>query len=1614
VSPRQKELTATRWGGLRRVVAGVALTALAVGGLSAISLATPPAADAAPGNPGTPSAPTTVYTEDFQNVADITPIQRLTDYTGATGQKYTANQAWLQNCNGWIAAYAQNNAAPAQVADCTGAGASAAAGRDAWNKSQQLAWAIGQANGLARPDYNFADTAFTAGNPGAGLVEFQTATNIPFTAANRFVSFSADVAAINCNVAVPLLQFQLLNDAGTATNAGSQVNGCANGRAISVPATGPTPAGTVNVTNATSNGAVLFNGSSVGIRMVNNQGSGTGNDHTIDNIRILDVTPQLDKAFSPTSIRTGGTSTLTFTVTNTSELGAKNGWSFTDNLPAGLTVANSTVGGTCAATKTATAGATSIAITDGQLNANQASCTITVQVTGNKAGSYTNGPDNVTTVGLNPPGDTTLTITDPPVWTCSANGYLFQSPNAGGHQIYQVDLVSGAATQIGSTADNVNAVGYNTLDNYVYGWDVDTATIVRVAADGSLTNLGRPAGLPASPGFQVGDFDDAGHLFLQRGGTLDGSWVEIDLAPGSSTYGQVVDSGSVTKPAGIGVLPSDWVFVDGAFYGIGNNTSSTGAGRLIRFDATTHSYQDLGALPNTSSASTYGAGYADAAGNLYFSDNGSGAIFRVDPTNRTALRISTGPASAGNDGARCATAPIPTITVTKTVDGRDVPQDQFTVGLRNSGNTVLTSATTTGTNTTASTTDWPVSQGATYTITDAMAAGSGSPLSRYDASVVCTDADGNTVSTGGSTGAWTLRVADATYYTCNVTNAALEDPKLTVTKTADTTDLPQPGDTVTYTVTAKNTSSQPFTAAAPARVSDDMSEVLDDAELDEGSLAATIDGDAVADPTFTSPNLTWSGPLGAGKSVVLTYTVTYNGEGDHVMTNNACVPEADTTEGADSCVSVRIPAPAIDDWKTVERNGSILTYTLHFQNKGAATGPVNKVDNLTGVLDDATVTTEPETATGPLTATRDDNIIRITGNLPAGQTSTITYTVTFKPVDERGDNEAKNFLLDPNTPPPSTCTPTDEQRPDCTVTPLPALQVSKSVDPKSGTTVTAGQVLTYTLTFDNSTGKADAPVTGWKDDLSKVLDDAAVTTQPASGMDSLDVSDIENRAFTVGGTVPAGEAGTVTYKVTVKADGARGDNNLGNALSDGGPCAPGLCTENPVPEVVSSKTVDPKSGTEVTPGQVLTYTLTFTNKGKAAGDVDKTDDLTKVVDDATVTKQPTVSDKALESTKVADGYQITGTLAAGQTVKVTYQVTVKADGQRGDSQLGNFLVNTGDEPVCNEDRTNCTENPVTSIVDWKTVDPATTTDVVPGQVLTYTLHFKNNGGKAGTVKKDDDITHAIDDATVTKQPTVQGGNLKATTFGTDNRAHVTGSLPAGATATVTYQLTVKAAGKLGDGIAANFLLNSNEEPPKSPVCKPTSEQFPDCTVNPIGALKVTKIVDPNTGTTVHPGDTLHYTLSFENVGAGTAKVNHVDDMTGVLDDADVTSQPVASNKALTLSKITDAKLTITGTLAAKQKVIVTYAVTTKPFAQQGDHVMENYLDPVGTPPAPKCVSTDPTCTSNPIAAPPAGLAFTGTELVGPGIGLALMLLALGGGLLVVRRRRNTGDVQENA
>lgn len=325
--------------------------------------------------------------------------------------------------------------------------------------------------------------------------------------------------------------------------------------------------------------------------------------------------------------------------------------------------------------------------------------------------------------------------------------------------------------------------------------------------------------------------------------------------------------------------------------------------------------------------------------------------------------------------------------------------------------------------------------------------------------------------------------------------------------------------------------------------------------------------------------------------------------------------------------------------------------------------------------------------------------------------------------------------------------------------------------------------------------------------------------------------------------------------------------------------------------------------------------------------------------------------------------------------------------------------------------------PVPRLSAWKTV-VASDRPLRPGSTLTYTLHFANTGTAPAPVDKVDDLTQAIDDATVTTPPTASSRDLQVTGFGADHRSRITGTVPVGATVTATYTLTVKPSGQLGDGVAANFLQDPTDAAPTSPACAPADPRQPDCTVSRIGDLEVSKSVDPDTGTIVSSGDTLRYTLSFENVGGGPVAVDHTDHLAKVLDDATVASAPASSDEALTVSEIAGGAFAVTGTLAAGQRVAVTYEIKVKPYAEQGDHALENHLAATGTAPASACVATDQLCTRNLIGAPvppPAGpkapegpkapaLAATGSDLGGPAAGLALLLMAIGGTVLALRRR----------
>ena len=212
-------------GALALVVSTVSAGALVLTGAPAL---------AAPGTPGTPQAPSVAFQENFENGVGNAPVG-LAAYTGASGQKYTADPAWLANCNGQVRSY---NTPSTTLGNCQIEGDAA--------HLNQLTYALGAHAGSATPATNHAVTAYTENNPGANATEFRTATNIPLASSSgRFLTFSVDTAAQNCNASAPLYQFAFLDQAGTATNVGGQLNACSSGKTVNVPASGSIATGMI-------------------------------------------------------------------------------------------------------------------------------------------------------------------------------------------------------------------------------------------------------------------------------------------------------------------------------------------------------------------------------------------------------------------------------------------------------------------------------------------------------------------------------------------------------------------------------------------------------------------------------------------------------------------------------------------------------------------------------------------------------------------------------------------------------------------------------------------------------------------------------------------------------------------------------------------------------------------------------------------------------------------------------------------------------------------------------------------------------------------------------------------------------------------------------------------------------------------------------------------------------------------------------------------------------------------------------------------------------------------------------------------------------------------------
>ncbi|WP_183091985.1 DUF7507 domain-containing protein [Mycetocola lacteus] len=876
-----------------------------------------------------------------------------------------------------------------------------------------------------------------------------------------------------------------------------------------------------------------------------------------------------------------------------------------------------------------------------------------------------------------------------------------------------------------------------------------------------------------------------------------------------------------------------------------------------------------------------------------------------------------------------------------------------------------------------------------------------------------------------------------------------------------------PGDTITYTLTGVNTGG---TILDPVEIHDDLSGLSEYVTFNDDAFA-TIDGTTDAGVLTldkTTGKLDWAGALKPGETVTVTYSVTVNPNAIGQELQNAVTGSAQppgpgvppiTPPPTDTEHSV--PTPGFELTKvanpadrTEVHPGQIIKYTVVGTNTGETVlDPVVIEDDLTGVLEFATynndhaATIDGSTPAGTFTPEPVVTNLVWTGVLDPGESVTITYSVTV--AENAVGHTLENRVTGAGTPPglpPIEPPPVDTEHP----VPTPGFVLGKTSVPRSGADVNPGEKITFTVTGRNTGGTVLDPVTildemAGLSDYTTYNNDAEAKINGTGPAGTL-TPDLDEATLLWTGALAPGETVTITYSVTVNenAVGELLENHVSGSATPPGPERPPIIpppvdTEHtvPTPGFELGKSADPVSGTTVHPGDTITYTVTGKNTGGTIlNPVVINDDLSGLSeyvtynDDAAASINGTDPAGTLTHDPEAATLLWTGVLAEGETVTITYSVTVNADasGETLNNHVSGTATPPGLPPIVPPPVDTEHQVPTPGFELGKSANPENGTAVHPGDTITYTVSGINTGETVlDPVVITDDLSGLSEHVTYNEDAaaSINGTDPAGTLVpGEDGESLVwTGVLAPGETVTITYSVTV-------NQDASGALLRNRVSGEATPPGLPPIEPPPGETEHPVPTpgFELGKSADPASGTVVLPGSRITYTVTGANTGETVLDpVVIEDDMAGLWEFVTYNDDAVATiNGFRTVDPVVDpeeATLVWTGALAAGQTVEITYSVTVNQNA--GGELLENRvtasaqppgLPPITPPPAdtehpvpPKPESpvvTPPTVTPGDPAGtpPPGGLATTGSQSPLEMLFLAALLLMLGGAVMLRRAR----------
>ena len=253
---------------------------------------------------------------------------------------------------------------------------------------------------------------------------------------------------------------------------------------------------------------------------------------------------------------------------------------------------------------------------------------------------------------------------------CKGQYYASLSPSLHGpSDLYEVKI--DPATNLAifdpikiNVGKNVNAIGYRSSDNLIYGVDPDEFFLYRLDANGEVFELKR---LPLTNNLEyfAGDISPDGRFLILIGGGgftgLDSEIVKVDL--NSPNF----DISRVNITANTRIFDIAFDPEDGTLYGLDSN-----AKRLVKINSDTGNI-DL-SFPQQPMVNSIGALFFDTFGNLFayggvINQANQDKLFEINKNTGAVAVLTNGPIAQGNDGCSC---PY-TIKLEKTV----LPRETF-------------------------------------------------------------------------------------------------------------------------------------------------------------------------------------------------------------------------------------------------------------------------------------------------------------------------------------------------------------------------------------------------------------------------------------------------------------------------------------------------------------------------------------------------------------------------------------------------------------------------------------------------------------------------------------------------------------------------------------------------------------------------------------------------------------------------------------------------------------------------------------------------------------------------------------------------------------------------